>query len=267
MARVVDKWPKTKDGLHSTCGTTATVTILKDEKLYFAHVGDSSAVISYKSDKGFEGKKLTRDHIPGDIDEKARIESLGGRVLVSKGVQCVAWKKLSSQSNEYDYIPFLAVSRALGDIWSYDHEIGEFIVSPEPEISVIDYDPDVHRFFILASDGLWGVINAQEAVKIVSEYVEKESTYKNSARYLLNESLDMWKKRCLRADNISIIVAFVDQEFSASPNIDEFSSDADTDAVSASEDDIPPVVEPSSLKRKIDDNLCAGNQKKVRVME
>lgn len=62
-----------------------------------------------------------------------------------------------------------------GDLWSYDHEIGEFIVSPEPEISVIDYDPEFHKFIILASDGLWGVMNAQEAVKIVSEYEEEES--------------------------------------------------------------------------------------------
>lgn len=123
----------------------------------------------------------------------------------------------------------------------------------------------------------------------------------------------MWQKRRSRADNISVIVAFLDDEFGASPE-DNYASDADTDVVSASEDDTPPlindnirlvrqlafqeensenkiescpmvipvtsssnnvesvnindVVEPSSLggKRKIDDNLCAGNQKKVRTV-
>ena len=68
----LDTWPKRKDGLHSTSGTTATVIILRGNKLYVAHVGDSAAVISCKNEKGFEGKELTRDHKPEDTDEKAR---------------------------------------------------------------------------------------------------------------------------------------------------------------------------------------------------
>ena len=52
-----------------------------------------------------------------------RIESLGGRVVVSNnGVHRVVWKRLSRNlaphnvlsAARYEYVPFLAVSRALG---------------------------------------------------------------------------------------------------------------------------------------------------------
>ena len=46
--------------------------VLRGTKLFVAHVGDSAAVISCKNDKEFEGKELTRDHKPEDINEKAR---------------------------------------------------------------------------------------------------------------------------------------------------------------------------------------------------
>lgn len=251
MTRVVDTWPKRKDGFHSTSGTTATIVILRDGKLYVAHVGDSAAVLSCKKDKEFEAKELTRDHKPEDVNEKARIESLGGKVVVSNtGVHRVVWKRLSrniiSSPGRFEWVPFLAVSRALGDLWSYDDEIDEFIVSPEPDINVIDYDPIVHKFLIVASDGLWGVMDAHAAVRIVSKY-EQGSTLqpdrRNCSRHLLNESLEMWQKRRSRADNISVIVAFFDDEFGANvdseridvSDVEERVSDADTDVVDTDE--------------------------------
>ena len=48
MACVYDKWPKQKDGLPSTSGTTATVAILRDKKIILAYVGDSAAVLACK---------------------------------------------------------------------------------------------------------------------------------------------------------------------------------------------------------------------------
>jgi protein phosphatase 1D len=37
-------------------------------------------------------------------------------------------------------VPFLAVARSLGDLWSYNYKTEEFVVSPEPDVSVIDID-------------------------------------------------------------------------------------------------------------------------------
>ena len=41
-------WPKTVSGLPSTAGTTASVVVIKNMKIYVAHVGDSAVVIGCK---------------------------------------------------------------------------------------------------------------------------------------------------------------------------------------------------------------------------
>ena len=55
-------------------------------------------------------------------------------------------------------------------MWSYDKEREVFIVSPEPDIKCIDIIPGQHKYMILASDGLWGVMSAKEAVEAVYKF-------------------------------------------------------------------------------------------------
>lgn len=51
-----------------------------------------------------------------------------------------------------------------GDLWSYDFYSGEFVVSPEPDVTVMTIDPKKHRYIILGSDGLWNMMPAKDAV-------------------------------------------------------------------------------------------------------
>lgn len=44
-----------------------------------------------------------------------------------------------------DEIPFLAVARSLGDLWSYNTQNDEFIVSPDPDVGVLIIDPSKFR--------------------------------------------------------------------------------------------------------------------------
>lgn len=44
-----------------------------------------------------------------------------------------------------DEIPFLAVARSLGDLWSYNSARNEFIVSPDPDVKVIKINPKTFR--------------------------------------------------------------------------------------------------------------------------
>lgn len=55
---------------------------------------------------------------------------------------------------------------ATGDLWSYDFYSGEFVVSPEPDTSVVTLDPTKHRYIILGSDGLWNMVPPQEAISM-----------------------------------------------------------------------------------------------------
>jgi len=81
MFNIYDSWKKRKDGNLSTSGTTATVVFLRKSKIYFAHVGDSAAVIRRKKNNKYVAQVLTLDHKPGSDKEKTRIEQLGGIVV------------------------------------------------------------------------------------------------------------------------------------------------------------------------------------------
>ena len=110
---------------------------------------------------------------------------MGGSVVVKSGVNRVVWNRpilnpnkhrsatsqvnnnnnnlINSNSVPYDLnhyksrpvqiqterIPFLAVARSLGDLWSYDINRDEFIVSPVPDVFHFDIDPTVHKCLIL----------------------------------------------------------------------------------------------------------------------
>ena len=97
-------------------GSTATMVVRRDNKLYFAWVGDSSACLLRKGKKGkkgapaqFETQFYSKDHKPNDPKEKARI-------IASKG-------EVRKMKNDIPHrvfmkgqpFPGLAMSRAIGD--------------------------------------------------------------------------------------------------------------------------------------------------------
>lgn len=63
--------------------------------------------------------------------------------------------------------PLIIISCVLtGDLWSYDFYSGEFVVSPEPDTTVMTLDPKRHRYIILGSDGLWNMMPPKNAVNM-----------------------------------------------------------------------------------------------------
>ena len=48
---IAEKWPRTASGLPSTAGTTASICIIKNSKLYIGHVGDSAIVLGYNDSR------------------------------------------------------------------------------------------------------------------------------------------------------------------------------------------------------------------------
>ena len=78
----IDDWPKTALGHTSTAGTTASLVIIRGNKLYVANVGDSMVVMGTKqfddSWSSYQAVNLTVDHKPDLQKEKKRIELCGG---------------------------------------------------------------------------------------------------------------------------------------------------------------------------------------------
>lgn len=67
----------------------------------------------------------------------------------------------------FNLFPLIIISCVLtGDLWSYDFYSGEFVVSPEPDTTVMTLDPKRHRYIILGSDGLWNMMPPKNAVNM-----------------------------------------------------------------------------------------------------
>ncbi|XP_052198617.1 putative protein phosphatase 2C 53 [Diospyros lotus] len=126
----------------ATGGTCCVTALIREGNLIVSNAGDCRAVMS----RGGVAEALTVDHRPSRKDERDRIENQGGYVDCYHGV----WRIQGS----------LAVSRGIGD-----RRLKQWVIA-EPETTILTIRPDC-QFLVLASDGLWEKVSAQEAVDIV----------------------------------------------------------------------------------------------------
>ncbi|KAK4878443.1 hypothetical protein RN001_010949 [Aquatica leii] len=223
------KWPKTASGLPSTAGTTASIAFIRRGKIYIGHVGDSAIVLGYQNSDshGWMSKPLTKDHKPESAGEIQRIRQCGGKVVSKSGVPRIVWNRprLGHQgpirrSTPIDEIPFLAVARSLGDLWSYNSQLDEFVVSPDPDCMVIPIDTNTFRCLIFGTDGLFNMLSPQVAVHIVHKAEkhnenaalsdDRNKVWINPSKYLVEEALERWSTTKMRADNTSVITLLLD---------------------------------------------------------
>jgi serine/threonine protein phosphatase PrpC len=181
----------------ATSGSTATVLLHHQGHLYFAHVGDSRALIAGK--EGLESGKpklafCTRDHKPTLIDEQARITAAGGEV---RKLPYESVHRVYCQDANY---PGLAMSRAFGD--SIARQCG---VISEPEISVLQDVGTAGACIVLASDGLWEFTRNKEVIEALRT-IEKGSEQRIVCT-LADQAVDKWLRntRCV-VDDITVIV-------------------------------------------------------------
>ena len=112
-------------------GTTATIILIKDNKIYCANVGDSKAFVLY--DKTY--RQITKDHKCSDEDEANRIKSAGGKIIKNR------------------VMGQLIFTRTLGDLY-----VKKYGVINTPDITITDIGTNV-KYVIIASDGVWDVID------------------------------------------------------------------------------------------------------------
>ena len=143
--------------------------------------------------------RLTHDHKATDPKEIERIHSSGGMMIRGR------------------VLGVLAVARSLGDHGLKDFVIGRpFLSSTTVEIAnnsvegtnenkVGGWDKKSSltdgEFLVVACDGLWDVMEDQEAVDMVRKFVVEDTREKEVARYLVDEAL-----RRGSTDNITVIV-------------------------------------------------------------
>ena len=156
-----------------------------------------------------------------------------GRVMVSrKGVPRVVWERQRRNSSpddeqQVDLIPFLSVSRSLGDFWSLNPRTNQFVVSPTPDVNVYPLDPTNQKFVVVASDGLWNVMSPTDVVRLIWDYEhdnQKCHQPRDVVRAVINECLRRWKAKNLLADNIAVLIAFLSEEDNCQPSLSSLSS-------------------------------------------
>jgi len=153
-------------------GSTAVTAVLVDgSKLWVANVGDSRSVLL----KGGKVFQMTTDHDPNA--DRGSIENKGGFVSNMPGDV----PRVNGQ---------LAVARAFGDRNLKSH------LRSDPDIQVQEIDHTA-ELLILASDGLWKVMDNNQAVEIA----KKSKDPQVAAKQLTAEALKKESK-----DDISCIV-------------------------------------------------------------
>ncbi len=166
-------WKENKD----RSGSTAVVAVVTPEKIIFGNCGDSRGLLC-RSDKVNFG---TADHKPSNPEEKARIEKAGGTVMLQRVNGA------------------LAVSRALGD-FDYKRVSSipptEQLVSPEPDVTVLDRDLVNDEFLLLACDGIYDVMTNEE----VATYIRHQLTLRSD----LTEICSLLIDKCL--NKVSLLV-------------------------------------------------------------
>jgi len=195
-------------------GSTAVVGIVADRKLFIGNIGDSEAIlVVVAKDGALATHNLTTPHKASDPSEKERIEKLGGHVFFGR------------------VFGALAVSRAFGDSRYKQPKTSQDFVTAQPALHEVDLVPE-HKYLILACDGLWDVMNHQNAAEFVHKFYQEGKSPQEVAQLLVQEAL---RKRT--EDNVTVIIVYINWNSEGSSS----ESDADGAGQSPNSEQQPPA--------------------------
>jgi len=196
-------------GLHYA-SSTGVAGFLWKNLLTIAHVGDSKACIARQVGEQIHPEWLTIDHKPNMPHELARIESNGGSLAWLHGNKpYIRGGDFHRRQQNGEHPKQLNYSRAFGgkDLKCYG-------LSAEPDVSHFQLDGD-DKLLILASDGLWDVLNPKVACELA---LEARKTGRNASKELVDWAIQEMPG-CNVRDNVTVIAIFLNEK-----RIDEISA-------------------------------------------
>mmetsp|Transcript_15246 Transcript_15246/g.46030 ORF Transcript_15246/g.46030 Transcript_15246/m.46030 type:complete len:410 (+) Transcript_15246:141-1370(+) len=204
---LLDELRELEDEDDRIAGSTATVAMVRGDKIIVANVGDSRAVLCRQ---GMPVDLTTEHRVYGDspvvAKEIARVEEAGG--WVADGRVC----------------DVIAVSRAFGDIqfkeaqgrkdmldqgveygqWEQDFvDTVDFKSSPvlaAPDVTEIPLK-DLDEFLVIASDGLWDVMSSKDVIHFARTSFQKKADAQQVADKLTKVAIQRRTE-----DNVAVIV-------------------------------------------------------------
>jgi hypothetical protein len=200
---------KTQYTRYSTqAGSTCLIAIHTKQKgvnyLTVINTGDSRCVLCRYDSGVNHARDITKDHKPSSYEEKRRILLAGGKLTF----------------DGYDWrVNDLSVSRSFGDITATH-------VTNIPDIfkiklflnDSINKNLPYDKFFVMACDGLWDVMQSQEVVNFILDRCYTIVSYSNDniVEKRINKSKNIAEELAKFAiskgstDNITVIIVFID---------------------------------------------------------
>lgn len=175
-------------------GSTCVSVLITDTDLICANVGDCRAVVGRNIGGIWGVYQLSWDHKPDLPTEHRRIQSYGGEVSAPRLGPARVFHKNKP-------FPGLSVSRTMGD----DRAASAGVISI-PDVQAIHL-ADWDRFMIVASDGLWNVVNSMEAVSLIHPMLELG--VERASKGLVEEAERRWLHRTRGVDDITALVVLL----------------------------------------------------------
>ena len=94
------------------------------------------------------------------------------------------------------------MSRSMGDVDA--HRIG---VTSEPDIQEVELK-DQDKIVVIASDGIWDVLENSRVIDIVEKFYEPNDAEKASEA-LVNEARKIWKKEYVQIDDATAMTIYL----------------------------------------------------------
>lgn len=165
-------------------GCTANTLLIIQNHLYCANTGDTRAVLC----RAGEAVALSEDHKPTNPQEEERIHHAGLKVINGRvgGI--------------------LSLSRAFGDFAFKDHKLPPetHAITVVPDVKHIEITPS-DEFVIVACDGVWDMIQNQEAVDFIRNEVAEHDDISLACERLLDSCLSKTPNG-LGTDNMTVVV-------------------------------------------------------------
>ncbi|KAI4353474.1 hypothetical protein L6164_002422 [Bauhinia variegata] len=185
-------------------GSTAVTVIKQRDQLIIGNLGDSRAVLCTRGDKdNLIPVQLTVDLKPNLPREASRIFSCEGRVFAAEEEPDVYRIWMAD-----DDCPGLAMSRAFGDFCLKDYGL---ISTPDVFYRKLTQKDE---FVVLATDGIWDVLNNTEVINIVASAPKRSI----AAKMLVKHAVRAWacKYPNARVDDCAVVCLFLKDE----PHVD-----------------------------------------------
>ena len=222
---------KCKDNIDDSdkSGSCALVSVIFDNKVYIANIGDSRAIMSIGG--GTKVRQLTADQKPDNIKEFERALKNGSKIylddnddpdrdeskieFIKDKSELEKMKEIKENSTEEKifrvYPSDLAVMRTIGDIKAKKKEFGGIpgTIINIPEVYIFDINSS-DDFIVMGCDGIFDDLSNQEIVNAAWTVFKNRATEKNYDIHELSlEACDLVIKSALEkqtTDNLSCII-------------------------------------------------------------